>query len=194
MFRRLKPYWIILCWLPLVSLVIIALAFPEQMGPDPAKWLVDQTGKWSLYTLFATLSLTPLRILTGHSGWIVWRRATGLAAAGYALSHFLSYTVILNQLDMTVILGDITKKPYVIVGFLALLLYVPLAITSTRGWQRRLKRQWQTLHKSIYLIAILVMLHYTWLKKVGFMETWPWCVLLLGLFGLRIYNKYYKNN
>lgn len=194
MFRRLKPYWIILCWLPLVSLVIIALAFPEQMGPDPAKWLVDQTGKWSLYTLFATLSLTPLRILTGHSQWIVWRRATGLAAAGYALTHFLSYTVILNQLDMTVILGDITKKPYVIVGFLALLLYVPLAITSTRGWQRRLKRHWQTLHKSIYLIAILVMLHYTWLKKVGFMETWPWCVLLLGLFGVRIYNKYYKNN
>ena len=83
---------------------------------------------------------------------------------------------------------------YVIVGFLALLLYVPLAITSTRGWQRRLKRHWQTLHKSIYLIAILVMLHYTWLKKVGFMETLPWCVLLLGLFGVRIYNKYYKNN
>jgi len=111
---------------------------------------------------------------------------TGLFAFFYALVHFLIYSILLLGLDLSQLGNELTQRPYIIVGFTALLLYVPLAITSTHGWQLRLKRNWVRLHKLVYVIGILAVIHMTWLKKLGLTTTWPYALALVILLGIRI--------
>ena len=133
---------------------------------DEVKFLQHVTGTTVLVALFVTLSITPLRRLTGWNDLIRVRRLIGLTAFWYALLHFLSYLVFDQLLSLPDIAKDVAKHPWVLVGFTSFLMLVPLAITSTKGWVRRLGgRRWQRLHRLIYPAAIGGVLHYLWLVK-----------------------------
>ncbi|MCB1660040.1 MAG: sulfoxide reductase heme-binding subunit YedZ [Moraxellaceae bacterium] len=170
--------------LPCVWLLFSALM--NQLGADPAKKLVDETGLWAIQCLWLSLAMTPLKNWTGSSQWIQYRRMTGLFAFFYALLHLLSYVFLLFGAQWAFIGSELSKRPYIIVGFTAFVLLVPLAITSTKQWQRRLKRHWLTLHKLVYLIAILALVHFIWLKKLGIFAVWPYALVLLILFAERV--------
>ena len=165
---------------------LIFAAFTNQLGADPAKKLVDQTGLWAIQCLWLSLAMTPLKNWTGSSQWIQYRRMTGLFAFFYVLLHFLSYVFLLFGAQWAFIGQELTKRPYIIVGFTAFVLLIPLAITSTAGWQRRLKRRWLTLHKLVYLVAVLALIHFIWLKKLGIFAVWPYALVLFILFAERI--------
>lgn len=165
---------------------LIFAAFTNQLGADPAKKLVDQTGLWAIQCLWLSLAMTPLKNWTGSSQWIQYRRMIGLFAFFYVLLHFLSYVFLLFGAQWAFIGQELTKRPYIIVGFTAFVLLIPLAITSTAGWQRRLKRRWLTLHKLVYIIAVLALIHFIWLKKLGIFAVWPYALVLFILFAERI--------
>lgn len=165
---------------------LIFAAFTNQLGADPAKKLVDQTGLWAIQCLWLSLAMTPLKNWTGSSQWIQYRRMIGLFAFFYVLLHFLGYLFLLFGAQWAFIGQELTKRPYIIVGFTAFVLLIPLAITSTAGWQRRLKRRWLTLHKLVYIIAVLALIHFIWLKKLGIFAVWPYALVLFILFAERI--------
>jgi len=164
-----------------------AVLTPEHLGADPAKTLVDQSGLWAIRSILLALAITPLRIVTGQAWWIHLRRMTGLYAFFYATVHFVVYSVFLLQLDFSRIGSELVQRPYIIVGAIALILYIPLAITSTQGWKKRLKRNWVKLHRLVYIIGVLAVIHMTWLKKVGLYDTWPYVLILLVLLLIRFY-------
>ena len=166
---------------------LVAQAVMSRLGPDPAKVLVDQTGLWSIRMLWLSLAMTPLRILTGKPHWIRFRRMTGLFALFYVASHALIYVFLLFGADWVSLARELAKRPYIMVGALALTLMLPLGITSTRNWQRRLGRRWVQLHKAVYVVSVLAIVHFAWVKKLGWMQVWPYAVMLLVLFSLRIW-------
>ncbi|MCC2637603.1 MAG: sulfoxide reductase heme-binding subunit YedZ [Moraxellaceae bacterium] len=165
-----------------------------QSGPDPAKALVDQAGLWAFHFLLLSLAMTPLRLLTGYSGWVRYRRMLGLLALFHALVHVFSYTFLLFGARWSELAVEVTKRPYVMVGALALLLLLPLGLTSTRGWQRRLKRRWVKLHQLVYPIALLVLLHFAWVKKLGFEAVFSYAAVLFLLLGVRIWRYFQQSN
>ena len=184
--RKFKPLLFILLLCPALWMLYQAVFAQQLLGADPAKSLVDQSGLWAIKSILLALAMTPLRILTKQTFFIIFRRMTGLFAFFYALVHFLIYSILLLGLDLSQLGNELTQRPYIIVGFTALLLYVPLAITSTHGWQLRLKRNWVRLHKLVYVIGILAVIHMTWLKKLGLTTTWPYALALVILLGIRI--------
>lgn len=160
--------------------------FIAQSSPDPAKSLVDASGIWALRLLWLCLLLTPLKYITGISGWIKLRRMLGLFAFFYACIHFLSYWFLLFGGELAEIVSEIAERPYVLVGLVAFLMLVPLAVTSSRSWQRRLRNNWVRLHQLIYLIAILALIHFTWVQKLGLRTTAFYAVSLLVMLGIRV--------
>lgn len=148
----------------------IWLAGSDALGADPVDYLTHASGEWALYCLFATLAMTPLRHLLSWGGPVRLRRMLGLYAFFYASVHLSIYALLDLGLDLSHLLNDIIKRPYISVGFAAWLLMLPLTITSTRGMMRRLGRRWQALHKLVYLCAALACLHYWWLVKAD----WRW--------------------
>lgn len=184
--RKFKPLLFIILLCPALWMLYQAVFAQHLLGADPAKSLVDQSGLWAIKSILLALAMTPLRILTKQTFFIIFRRMTGLYAFFYASVHFIIYTVLLLGLDLSQLSTELTQRPYIIVGFTALILYIPLAITSTHGWQRRLKRNWVRLHKLVYVIGILAVIHMTWLKKLGLTTTWPYALTLVVLFGIRI--------
>lgn len=171
--------------LPLVWLIWAGAS--NHLGPDPAKALVDQTGLWAFRILLLCLAMTPLRHLTGRSLWGRYRRMLGLFALFYALVHVNSYVFLLFGARWSELLVELTKRPYIIVGSLALLLMLPLGVTSTRSWQSRLKYRWVQLHRLIYPLSLLVLLHFFWVKKLGIQAVWIYALLLFCLLGLRVW-------
>lgn len=189
---KAKPFIFIILLLPFLWMAYQAVLAPQLLGADPAKGLVDQSGIWAIRMILLALAITPIRILSANSQWIHIRRMTGLYAFFYALIHFLVYIVFFLQLDLSRIYQEIIHRPYIIVGAIALLLYIPLVITSTHAWQRRLKRNWVKLHKLVYVIGILAVIHMTWLKKIGLMDTWPYALILIVLFIIRLWPRFKK--
>jgi sulfoxide reductase heme-binding subunit YedZ len=166
-----------------------AVLSPQLLGADPAKSLVDQSGVWAIRSILLALAITPIRLLTKQSAWIHFRRMTGLFAFFYAAVHFTVYYVFLLQSEWQRIYEELVHHPYIIVGAIALMLYVPLAITSTLAWKKRLKRNWVRLHQLVYVIGILAVIHMTWLKKVGLYDTWPYALILIVLLLIRVIYK-----
>ena len=156
---------VLLALLPLVLLVLAALH--DTLGPDPVSQLEKRTGIWALRLLLLTLWITPLRRLTGWNGLIRYRRMLGLFTFFYASVHLTVYLVIDLGGFWSQIFAEIAKKPYITVGFAAWLLLIPLAATSTRGMMRRLGRRWGQLHKLVYVIGVLAILHFVWQVKFG---------------------------
>jgi sulfoxide reductase heme-binding subunit YedZ len=179
-----KPLVFLLCLTPLGLLVWRALS--DGLGANPVEAIVHFTGSWALRLLLVTLAVTPLRRLSGQPWLIRFRRMLGLFAFFYALLHFAAYLILDRALVWEDITTDLTKRPYIVVGFVALLLLVPLAITSTRGWIKRLGRHWVTLHRIVYVIAILAVLHFLWLVKADTLEPLINAAVLAVLLAFRV--------
>ena len=160
-----KPFVFALALVPLALLVADTLR--GTLGADPVAQLEHATGIWALRLLLVTLAITPLRTLTGWTALVRYRRMLGLFAFFYASLHFLIYLAVDLGGFWTQIFDEIAKKPFITVGFLAWLLLVPLAFTSTKGMMRRLGRRWQALHRLVYLIGALAVLHFLWQVKWG---------------------------
>src|ERR1700752_1114290 len=149
-----KPLVFIACLVPVVWLACGAFGcLGATLGPDPVKELEHECGKTALNLLLLTLAVTPVRELAGKPQLLRLRRMLGLFAFFYVLLHFTIYLVLDLELNFATLGADIAKRPYITIGFTALLLLVPLAVTSTNGMMRRLGRRWETLHRLIFLIA-----------------------------------------
>ena len=146
-------------------------ALNDHLGANPIEAITHRTGDWTIWLLLGALAVTPLRRLTGWNDLIRFRRTVGLLAYGYGCVHFLIYILLDREfvfepgLALSSLGEDIMKRPYITMGFLALVLLTPLAITSTKGWVRRLGRRWTTLHQLIYIASALAVLHYLWQVK-----------------------------
>jgi sulfoxide reductase heme-binding subunit YedZ len=162
--RYFKPVVFLACLIPLARLGWKAYA--GLLGANPIEVITHSTGDWTLIFLLITLSVTPLRKLTNQLWLIRYRRMFGLFAFFYVVLHFLTYIWLDKFFDLHEMLVDIAKRKFITVGFASFLLLIPLAITSTSGWIRRLGgRRWNLLHRLIYLSAIGGVIHYTWLVK-----------------------------
>lgn len=179
-----KPLVFLLCLAPL--LILGWRIGSNAIGPNPVETLLHFTGLWALRMLLVTLAVTPLRRLTGLPWLLRFRRMLGLFAFFYAVLHFAVYLVLDRTLVWEEILRDLTERPYIAVGFLALVPLLPLAITSTRGWMRRLGRRWQQLHRLVYVVAVLGVLHFLWLVKADLQEPLIYGALLGGLLAARL--------
>ena len=178
--------------LPAIALawMIVAQLFglPGMLGADPGKVIVDHLGTWSLRILLLALSVSTLQHRGGWRQIVAVRRRVGLFAFGYVLAHFLAYALLLAGLDFQTVLGDLTRRPYIVLGSLALLGLIPLAVTSTNGWRRRLGSFWPRLHALIYVITPLAVAHLWWLRKDGYVDAFVytvWLAVLLVERGLR---------
>lgn len=161
----------------------------SRLGADPAQAIVHRLGEWSIWMLLATLSVSTLRHLSGRARLLRFRRMVGLFAFGYLCLHFLAYLVYLADLDWQLIVADLSERPYITVGFLGLLLLVPLAVTSTNGWRRRLGARWQLLHRLIYVVVPLGLIHHYWLTKDDYAETVLYALLFALLMLERLVRK-----
>ncbi|WP_031296290.1 sulfite oxidase heme-binding subunit YedZ [Pseudogulbenkiania ferrooxidans] len=184
--RRLaagKVLLFIACLLPLMRAAWIVLSGE---AVNPVEFITRSTGTWTLAWLLATLAMTPLRRLTGQAWPLKCRRMLGLFAFFYASLHFTTYVWLDQFFDWHHILKDIAKRPFITVGFAAIVLMSPLALTSTQGWMRRLKRNWGKLHRLVYPVAILAVTHYWWLVKKDITQPLIYAAFLACLLGLRL--------
>jgi len=179
-----KPIVFAACLLPLALLAWDASH--GALGTDPVAQLEHRSGDLALRLLLATLAITPLRRLTGWNKAIRFRRMLGLFAFFYVSVHLTIYVVIDLGLFWSQLLGEIVKRPYITVGFTAWLLLIPLALTSTSAMMRRLGRHWQRLHKLVYVIAVLGVLHFLWLVKADHREPAIYLGVLIVLLLLRL--------
>jgi sulfoxide reductase heme-binding subunit YedZ len=164
------------------------LAFAGGLGANPIDYITDTTGIWTLRFVLVTLAVTPLRRLTGWNVVVRFRRMLGLFAFFYATLHFLTWLVLDQFFGWEFILADIAKRPYITMGFTGFVLMIPLAITSTAGWIRRLGgRWWNRLHRLIYATGVAGVIHFLWLVKVVSTEQIVYAVILALLLGLRLW-------
>jgi sulfoxide reductase heme-binding subunit YedZ len=160
-----KPAVWIACLTPLSLLVLHA--FRGELSANPVEDVTNTTGIWTLRLIVATLAITPLRWLTGINQLIQYRRVVGLFAFFYGSLHFLTYFILDHQLQFGGLWDDVKKRPYITAGFTAFVLMIPLAITSTTRWIRRMGgRNWNLLHRLIYITALAAVLHYFWKVKL----------------------------
>ena len=192
--RRLDWRWVALkilahalALLPLALLVRAVLG--DTLGADPVAAITHETGDWALRLVLLGLALTPLRRLIGQPWPIRFRRLVGLYAFFYASLHLATYVVLDLGQYWSQILDDIVKRPYITVGFAAWLMLVPLALTSTKGWMRRLGRRWGQLHTLVYAVGVLGVLHFLWLVKSDLREPLVYAGILALLLGLRLWWK-----
>jgi len=157
----------------------------SQLGADPVATVVDFLGEWGLRILLLALAVSPLRRATGFAALARVRRMVGLFAFTYIALHFLTFTALIVGWDWSALLEEIIERPYVTVGFAALMLLLPLAITSTTAWQRRLGRRWLQLHKLVFAAVGLGLLHLAWLTKDGYAEIAVYYLIYLVLLGER---------
>ena len=171
---------------PLVWLVCAGVGlFGLSLGPDPIKFTLHWIGKTALNFLMLTLMVTPVRQLAGLPHLVRIRRMLGLFAFFYALLHFTIYLVLDQELDFGDVIADIAKRPYITIGFTALLILTPLAITSTNKMMRRLGKRWQTLHRWVYVATTLGVWHYYWQVKKDVREPLIYAGILAVLLGYR---------
>lgn len=183
----IKACTFIVCLTPLVRLV--SLGFQESLSANPIEFIERSTGFWALFILLTTLSLTPIRLITGCVWQIQLRRMLGLFMFFYAGLHVTSYVWLDFSFDWTNMTKDITKHPRILVGFAAFVLAIPLAVTSSNAMMKRLRHRWKQLHQLVYIIAILGILHFWWLVKKDIREPLFYALILAILLVVRIYYK-----
>jgi sulfoxide reductase heme-binding subunit YedZ len=197
--RVIKPATFVLCLAPVLWLLAGAVQVGGvDLGTNPIEKIQDTLGEWGLRFLVITLAITPLRDWFGAAWLISLRRMLGLYAFFYTLLHFLTW-LILEQgvlLDPSAswssVFADIAKRPFITIGFIALLLLVPLAVTSTNGMMRRLGRRWKTLHRLIYPICLLAVWHYYWQVKADVREPLVYLTIVAVLLGWRAWKQWRK--
>lgn len=184
----LKIAVFLLACFPLLRLVF--LGFTDGLGTNPIEFITHSTGTWALVGLMLTLTVTPLRQLTGWNSLIRVRRMLGLFSFFYASLHFITYIWLDQFFDVTAIIKDVYKRPFITIGFAAFLLLIPLAVTSSNAMIRRLgAKRWQMLHRLVYLIAVLGVLHYVWLVKKDLTEPLIYAAVLTLLLGWRVLHR-----
>ena len=181
-----KPLVFAACLLPLGFVVGDILNITGTLGANPVEEILDRFGNWGLRFIMITLAVTPLRRLTGWNWLARFRRMLGLFTFFYVLLHFLTWLVLDQGVLLAAIIEDIAKRPFITLGFAALLLLLALAVTSTNGMRRRLGRRWQTLHNSVYAIGILGVWHYWWQVKQDITEPAIYAAILAVLLGARL--------
>ena len=181
----LKPLVFIISSIPFFAL-IWGLFF-GQLGVNPVEVLTHSTGEWSLRFLLISLVMTPLRHLTGSSIPVRFRRMLGLYAFFYLVLHFFIYIYLDHQFSVQFIWEDIKMRNFIAVGFLSFLVMIPLAATSFRTAQRKLGKRWVQLHKTVYVCAILGLLHFVWLVKADYNEVTIYVAVFLLLMVFRVY-------
>ena len=185
MVRRFKPFVFLTCLLPLARLGW--KAYMGLLGANPIEVITHSTGDWTLIFLLITLAVTPLRKLTGQTWLIRYRRMFGLFAFFYVTLHFLTYIWLDKFFNVHDMLADIAKRKFITVGFTGFVLLIPLALTSTSGWIRRLGgKRWQALHRLIYAAAICGVIHYLWLVKADIRKPLQYGTVLAVLLGYRL--------
>jgi methionine sulfoxide reductase heme-binding subunit len=180
----MKPLVFLLAVSPFLWLLF--RAGTGRLSPNPIEDVTLATGIWALRFLLLSLAITPLRRLTGWNGLIQYRRMLGLFAFFYASAHLAIYVVLDQGLELSYVFDDIAKRPYITAGMTAFALMVPLALTSTRGWIRRLGRKWQVLHRLVYVSAIAACLHFLWKVKVMIGEPVYYALILAALLAFRL--------
>ncbi|HEY6926076.1 MAG TPA: protein-methionine-sulfoxide reductase heme-binding subunit MsrQ [Steroidobacteraceae bacterium] len=181
-----KPVIFVASLIPCAWLLCGAFGwFDLSLGADPVKKLEHECGKWALNFLLITLLVTPLRQLAGLTHLPRLRRMLGLFAFFYAALHFTVYVALDLEFNFRELFGDIAKRPYITIGFIALMLLIPLAVTSTNKMMRRLGRRWQKLHRLIYVIAVLGVWHFYWQVKRDVREPLIYAGILALLLGYR---------
>ncbi len=172
------------CLSPFLSLLYDTLN--NQLGANPIETLHFRLGDWALRFLCLGLAITPLKRITGFKDLIRFRRMTGLFAFFYASLHFLVYVVLDLSFSLELFIDEVPESPYIIIGLLTYCLLIPLAVTSTKGMQKRLGKKWRQLHKLVYFAAILAVVHYLWLVKSAFTEPLIYAGVVFVLLGFRV--------
>jgi len=183
----LKSIVFLLALLPL--LLLIRGFFTNDLTANPVEYLLRQTGYWGLVLLFLSLAVTPARRLFRWKKIVSLRRMLGLFSFTYIGLHFLIYLFLDRELYWDEIIPDIVKRPYITIGFSAFLAMIPLAVTSTKGWMKRLGKGWQKLHRLTYVIAVAGVVHFWWQVKADIRQPALFAVILLILFALRLKRK-----
>jgi len=186
--RALKPVTFIACLIPLGQLLYNA--WTDNLSANPIEFITHFTGDWTLIFLLASLSVTPLRKISGWNELIKYRRMLGLFAFFYAVLHFATYMVLDHFFDFPAIVKDVMKRPYVTAGFTGFVLMIPLAITSTAGMIRRLGKRWQQLHRFVYVVGIAGVIHFYWLVKADIRRPVQYGAVLALLLGYRLVVKW----
>ena len=182
---RSPKFWLFAaCLLPLARLIVLGAS--GGLGANPIEFITHSTGTWTLVGLLVTLSVTPLRRLTGRADLLRYRRMLGLFAFFYACLHFVTYIWLDQFFDLAGIGKDIVKRPFITVGFAAFVLLIPLAATSNHAMMRRLGRRWKPLHRLIYPIGVLGVIHYLWLVKKDMTQPLIFGAVLALLLAMRL--------
>jgi len=182
-----KVVLFVAAWYPVARIVLFGLT--DRLGANPIEFITRSTGLWTLVFLCVTLAVTPLRRLTGVGALVRLRRMLGLYAFFYATLHFTTYLWFDKWFDVAAILKDIGKRPFMMVGFVAFVLLIALAATSPRAMVRKLGRRWQTLHRAIYAIGVLAILHFWWMKagKHDLLLPKIYGAIMVALLGWRLF-------
>ena len=188
--RVFKPVAWLLCLAPLAYLIYDLY---QDLGANPVETITNFTGIWTLRLIMITLAITPLRWFTGINQLVNYRRLIGLFAFVYGSLHFTTFFFFDHQFDVAAMWEDVRRRPYITAGFTAYVLMIPLAMTSTTGWIRRLGgKQWNLLHRLIYITALSAVLHYYWKVSVKLVPTNPrnYAILVAVLLGLRVWRNF----
>jgi sulfoxide reductase heme-binding subunit YedZ len=193
-FKIIKAGLFLLACVPFLRLFIFA--YLDKLGANPLEAITRNTGDWTLYLLCITLSITPLRRLSGWTWLIALRRMMGLFTFFYASLHFLAFLWFDHFFDVQAMLLDVVKRPFIAMGFATFLFLLPLAITSTNKMMRKLGKRWKTLHQLIYLIIIMGLLHFWWMRagKQNFAQPLLITVIALVLLGSRLVTWWQNKN
>lgn len=180
-----KPLVFIICLLPFAMLIFGAVN--NTLGPNPVETMIRTLGDWGIYFLLIGLSISPARKLFNLSWLIRYRRMLGLFAFFYVCMHFLSYIWFDQFFNIEEIIKDIIKRPFITIGFICFLMLIPLAATSTNGMMKRLKKNWGRIHKLVYPISILALLHYFMMIKADYLIPVILLIILSLLLGYRLF-------
>lgn len=185
MVKWFKPVVFLACLIPLGLLGW--RAYQGNLGANPIEVITHSTGDWTMRFLLMTLAITPLRKLIGLNWLVRFRRMLGLFAFFYGLLHFTTYVWLDKFFDFHAMVKDVGKRPFITAGFTGFVLLIPLAVTSTAGWIRRLGgRRWQLLHRLIYFSALAGVIHYFWLVKADLRKPLQYAVILALLMAWRV--------
>ncbi|MFP6797263.1 MAG: protein-methionine-sulfoxide reductase heme-binding subunit MsrQ [Pseudomonadales bacterium] len=178
------------CAIPLLVVgwdVAVEIRTPGSVfGADPAEAIVDLLGAWTIRLLLITLSVSTIARILKRPRIVAFRRTIGLWTFAYACIHFSAYFTLLAELSVSAWVEDFSERTYITAGMTALMLLIPLAVTSTRNWQRRLGPSWRKLHALIYPAAMAALLHVLWMAKASFLDTFVYGLVLAILFAERI--------
>ena len=184
-----KPIVFLACLVPFALAIGDLFNITGSLGANPVEELQDRFGIWGLRFVMVTLTVTPLRKITGKVWLLRFRRMLGLFAFFYVLVHFLNWFILDQGMLWSAIVEDLVERPFITLGFTALLLLTAMAVTSTNGMRRRMGKRWNQLHYSVYAVGLLGVWHYWWQVKADVLEPLVYAAILSALLGYRVWRK-----